>query len=85
MATFVASKFDPETDVDRPVIDSEIEHEGKKWKIVRYIHLLAGEMLDDQPALQAKTDKAECDRVLYKEHATRPAVVWVVWLNEVKA
>ena len=77
---FVASKFNEETDEDRPKIGEEFNHiDGGETHIIGKVsHIL----LNDIVSGGVEPDKGEFDVVLIKGHTTRPAVYWVVWGNK---
>lgn len=79
---FVGSKFNAETDTDRPSMDEIIEKDGKKFKIGKIEAQEAKDVM--KLALSGKDpDKCGFDDVLYKQHSTRPFVVWVIYVNEI--
>ena len=78
MATFQASKFDAATDTDRPVIGDSFEHQGNNYKTEKVSHLLMSDIMSGK---EEPTEDG-CDVVLIKDHATRPAVFWVMWGNK---
>jgi len=75
MTTFVASKFNPETDPDRPQLGDALP-DGRTiqkvdWRTTRDI--LAGKApLEDE--------MSDCE-MLCRGHIDRPAVVWYVWVR----
>ena len=76
---FVAIPFDAETDSDRPIIGAEAEHDGILYIIEKVGHIeLRDVILGNEPL------KGDYDNVLFKQHSTRPAVIWVTWLNQKK-
>ena len=74
MTRFIASKFDPENDTDRPIIGSVIDHGGSRYLIRKVGHVL----LKD---IDNEIDVKDCDTYLLKEHSTRMEVCWIVWVN----
>lgn len=81
MATFVASKFDPETSSDRPKLGEVFEANDKKWEIKRVDWIEAGEL---HKSGFKEPDPAPNDHVMLRQHASRPMVFWIVFVDEVK-
>lgn len=81
MATFVASKFDPETDPDRPEIGSIVEVEDKKWEVKRVEYALMSDIIKSG---FKEPDPSPQERVFNRSHIDRPAVTWNVFVDEVK-
>lgn len=75
MLNFVASKFDPETDPDRPKVGDTVE-DGRVIKEVG--HLLMSQMLAG-----SKANAPEGYEILCREHPTR-AVVWIICVEAKK-
>ncbi len=75
-----ASKFNKETDEDRPKIDSIIETgTHKTYKIIKVDAMnLSDVITKSEPEL----DGAEA--IVTKQHSTRPAVIWLIWVTQLK-
>lgn len=82
MTTFVASKFNAETDPDRPVVGTKIDYDGKVLTIVEVgwslTSALIKELMDNvEPSvIMDPKGHAVC---LAKDHVTRPGVQWLIW------
>lgn len=76
---FTAHKFVPETDSDRPQLDSQVEYENEKYLVKKVDYILLGDIMSGKAEEPTKED---FDLVLTKRHSFRPAVVWIIWLNK---
>lgn len=82
MSTFVASKFDAETDPDRPVVGTKFDYNNQVVVIKEVGWVLTSALLKEimdniQPSVIM--DPKGHDVCLAKDHATRPGVQWLVW------
>ena len=77
MGSFVAIKFNPRTDSERPKRGDIFEHEGKNYvtKSVSWISLSKVMHRKSEHPLKG------FDKIFYVQHTTRPAVIWIVWGN----
>ncbi len=75
---FVASKFNAESDPDRPVLDSEIEYQKEIYLVKKVDHLLLSDVIAETAA---EPNPDGFDMVLTKQHSER-AVIWVLWVNK---
>lgn len=78
MTSFISSKFDPKTDVDRPKVGDKVED----GRIIRKVDWL---LLSDILKLESEGKEPEAVegcKVLMKEHIYRSQVVWVVWVED---
>ena len=78
---FVASKFDPATDPDRPVVGEITEVNGRHAKIVRVDHALQPEIATKVLAGEWYDAGDSADEVLQRDHAMRPGVAWLAWVK----
>jgi len=76
---FTADKFIPETDSDRPQLDSQVEFENDNYSVKKVDHMLLSDIMSGKAKEPTKED---FDLVLTKQHSFRPAVVWIIWLNK---
>ncbi len=84
MSTFIADKFDPDTDPDRPVVGSTIHYQGKDYEIVKVGWKTTKELVEEVLFSAPKHEELDgCDEICYKDHITRPFVSWVVWIKKV--
>lgn len=79
---FVASKFNAETDEDRPLIGEEFSHVdgGEVFVIEKVAHTTLGDIMKGEN----EPEQGEYDEMLVKRHTLRPAVYWIVWGNKKK-
>lgn len=84
MTTFIASKFNPENDEDKPVVGSIIHANNEAWKIMEVSWATASAVLKDSqknpPELMALNGFDEC---FARPHTDRPFVQWLVWANRI--
>ena len=80
MTTYVASKFNAESDPSRPKVGEVVEHEGKKYKIVEVEAVMASDLIKSILA-KKEPDLRGHHELLYREHPTRPAVQWACWVD----
>lgn len=81
MTTYVASKFDAESDPSRPKVGEEIEYEGTKYKIVEVEAIEASKLMESILA-KKEPDLRGHHELLYREHPTRPFVQWACWVDK---
>lgn len=84
MSTFVASKFNADTDPDRPVVGAKFDYKNQTVVIKEVGWVLTSALLKEimdniQPSVIM--DPKGYDVCLAKDHATRPGVQWIVWGN----
>jgi hypothetical protein len=77
------NKFEAETDEDRPKIDDTFENSGKTYEIKKVDHVLLGDIINDKDG-KNEPQPGEYEKVLMRRHKVRPAVYWVLWVNEKK-
>jgi len=80
MGTFVANEFNPETDEDRPQINETVIMGDDTFHVKKVNHMTVAEFMGAE-----EPEAGEYDKVLARPHATRPAIVWVAWLNNGEA
>lgn len=81
MTTYVASKFDAESDPSRPKLGEVIEHEGTKYKVVLVEAIEASKLVESVLSGEGP-DLRGHDNVFYHEHPTRPFVQWACWADK---
>lgn len=76
-----AAKFDPDNDPTRPKVGDEITKDGAQFVIGKVEHTTLTAIIEGakEPELKGFQE------VVYKEHETRPAVLWVLWINAKQA
>lgn len=79
MSELRASKFNPITDIDRPVIGEKIDGESGIIVVCKVDWLPLQHFITGGP----EPDVGKYDEVLLRNHATRPAVYWVIWGRKV--
>lgn len=82
MTAFAISKFDPDNDPDRPILGTIIEHNCEKLRIEKVHWCTSKELMADNAEIMDKQGYYQC---LELQHATRPAVHWLAWVNKVEA
>ena len=85
MTTFsanISDKFDAETDSDCPVVGTEIKANNKTWIIQKVDWISLSDVMNTE---KPQPVKSEYDELFTKPHTTRPAVIWLVWVNEKKS
>jgi len=80
MATFYASKFDPENDDDRPQLETRVEYDDKVF-VIKKVTYVGSELIKGILEGAPDPDKEGHDEVLFKEHTTRPGVRWKCFVN----
>lgn len=87
MATFVADKFNPRTDPDRPKRGSIILEKGVTYVVRKVSYTTVNRIIRYQGAgadLNGLFKIGDFDARLYKLHITRPAVIWIAWCNKLE-
>lgn len=97
MSTFVASKFDPESDPSRPQIGELIELDDDertpdvqkgKYRIEKVDWVessrLMRDFMDHVSEQESVMASQGFDKCLANHHPTRPGVTWLVWVNKVE-
>lgn len=69
---FVASRFNPTTDPDKPVVGETVEVNGKNARIVRVGHALLSEILTKVLSNEWYDVGDDADEVVQRDHTTRP-------------
>ena len=87
MSNYIASTFNAETDEDRPRLGHQIElSEGEYFEIKEvswaFTSKVFEEVIADVPT--GMFDPKKYDLCVSKQHATRPGVTWLVYVNRVK-
>ena len=73
------SKFEPETDLDRPVIGETItDNDGAEYIVRKVSWLPVAHFFENRP----QPDLDGHDKLLLREHASRPAVIWTAWCDK---
>jgi hypothetical protein len=86
MATLVANlnnRFNPITDPSRPKIE-EIEYQRKKYMVKEVDWIEKGKIIK-MVMDKTEPDKKGHDEVLFIDHISRPFVMWVVYVDEIKS
>ena len=81
MTQFVADKFNPETDEDRPQIGEKIEMPDGVFEIKKVDFITVSDII--KKGENYEPDAEGFDKVLGKPHKSRPAVIWLVWCNKI--
>lgn len=79
MSTFVASKFDGETDPDRPVVGTKFDYNNQVLVIKEVGWVLTSAIFKDDIEPSVLMDPKGHAVCLAKDHVTRPGVQWLVW------
>lgn len=79
MASFVASKFNAETDSDRPQIDSVIDVKGENYIIKKVDWIELSKTISDG---FKERDLDGFDSVFYGNHSNRLGLIWIIWANK---
>ena len=82
MTTFVATKFNADTDPTRPKIGDIVDRDGKKFEIKK-VDWKEGKDVMRMVMSGEEMDKEGYQDVLFNQHPDRPFVCWIVWVNEV--
>lgn len=82
MSTFVVSRFNPETDPDRPVVGTKIDLGDQTVTIVEVGWSPTSAVIAEQ--LAGVTESVVMDPkghtiCLARAHTTRPGVTWLAW------
>lgn len=79
MSGFIASKFDPENDPDRPKIGEIVEDEDGPLVVAEVDWLSLRHVVEggEEP------DSRGYDKLLTRAHSTRPAVIWLAFCRRV--
>lgn len=79
MPTFVASKFDPENDSDRPVVGEFLTHNDKQYKIAEVSHVMTRDLFR-RTGKEVDDYKGHAE-IVFRQHTTRMAVYWMVYCD----
>jgi hypothetical protein len=82
MTTFVANKFDAESDPSRPKLGTVIKHGGMKYKVAEVKAVMASDLTKSLLSGEPPNLRGH-DELLYREHPTRPFVQWACWVDRV--
>lgn len=86
MTEFVASKFDADTDPDRPVLGDEITVNEIRY-VIRRVHWVTSSALM-KSVLNGTVDTLmapqEYDECFNRQHETRPGVQWWIYVERVQ-
>ena len=80
MSTFVANRFNPDTDPNRPKIGATTEYKGITYRIEKVDYTTLAEVM--KPTFIEPLHYG-FDVVLFEPDKDRPAVYWIVWANDV--
>ena len=81
MSTFLASKFNANTDPSRPILHAIVKHKNKKYSIEKVEAVEGSKLLK---MVENAITAAPYDELLIQDHPTRPFVKWLCWVNRVK-
>lgn len=81
---YVASKFDPETDPDRPQLGEIVVIEDDNGQSEQYVIMKISYRSVYEMMTLPEPDKDGFDQIACRLHAGRPAVVWLCFCNKIK-
>lgn len=76
-------KYDPENDPEKPAVGSEIEFDGVNYIVAKSQYIPASDITKAVMDGRDIGDVQGHDKLLVKDHPTRPFVQYLVWVDRI--